>query len=235
VHSCVRQALFGADRPEFTGVIAWRGIVPMERLPQHMARRVGSNWVGPGGHIVHYPLRAGKLMNFVGALERADWQVESWSARGTNAELAADFRGWHDDIQAFIREIEAPFKWALMVRPPLERWSVGRASLLGDAAHSMLPFLAQGAVMAVEDGYVLARCLAEFESVETALRHYEAARRERTRRTVEGSAANIHRFHNRQLADPEEGRRFIDREWASQRVSDRYEWLFRYDATSVAV
>lgn len=235
VHSCVRQALFGADRPAFTGVIAWRGIVPMERLPQHMARRVGSNWVGPGGHIVHYPLRAGKLMNFVGALERADWQVESWSARGTNAELAADFRGWHGDIQAFIREIEVPFKWALMVRPPLDRWSVGCASLLGDAAHSMLPFLAQGAVMAIEDGYVLARCLTEFESVETALRHYEAARRERTRRTVEGSAANIHRFHNRQLADPEEGRRFIDREWASQRVSDRYEWLFRYDATSVAV
>ena len=235
VHSRVRQALFGADRPAFTGVIAWRGIVPTERLPQHMARRVGSNWVGPGGHIVHYPLRAGKLMNFVGALERADWQVESWSARGTNAELAADFRGWHDDIQAFIREIEAPFKWALMVRPPLERWSVGRASLLGDAAHSMLPFLAQGAVMAIEDGYVLARCLTEFENVESALRHYEAARRERTRRTVEGSAANIHRFHNRQLADPEEGRRFIDREWASQRVSDRYEWLFRYDATSVAV
>ena len=234
VHSCVRQALFGADRPQFTGVIAWRGIVPMERLPRHMARMVGSNWVGPGGHIVHYPLRAGKLMNFVGALERADWQVESWSARGTNAELVADFRGWHEDIQAFIREIATPFKWALMVRPPLDRWSVGRVSLLGDAAHSMLPFLAQGAVMAIEDGYVLARCLAEHPADE-ALQHYEAARRERTRRTVEGSAANIHRFHNRTLADAEEGRRFIDREWASQRVADRYEWLFRYDATAVPV
>jgi salicylate hydroxylase len=171
-------------------------------------------------------------MNFVGALERADWQVESWSAGGTNAELAADFRGWHDDIQAFIREIDAPFKWALMVRPPLERWSVGRTSLLGDAAHSMLPFLAQGAVMAIEDGYVLARCLAE-HPVEEALNRYEAARRERTRRTVEGSAANMQRFHNRSLADPDEGRRFIDREWASQRVADRYEWLFRYDATRV--
>lgn len=234
VHSAIRQALFGADRPAFTGVIAWRGIVPMERLPKHMARMVGSNWVGPGGHVVHYPLRAGKLMNFVGALERADWQVESWSARGTNAELLADFRGWHEDIQAFIREIDTPYKWALMVRPPLDRWSVGRVTLLGDAAHSMLPFLAQGAVMAVEDGYVLARCLAA-HPVEEALRRYEAARRERTRRTVEGSAANIHRFHNRSLADPEQGRRFIDREWTSQRVADRYEWLFRYDATSVPV
>lgn len=234
VHSCIRQALFGADRPEFTGVIAWRGIVPMERLPSHMARMVGSNWVGPGGHIVHYPLRAGKLMNFVGALERDDWRIESWSARGTQAELAADFRGWHDDIQAFIAAIDAPFKWALMVRPPLERWSVGRVSLLGDAAHSMLPFLAQGAVMAIEDGCVLARCLQD-HPVEEALQRYETARRERTRRTVEGSAANIQRFHNRLLADPEEGRKFIDREWASQRIADRYEWLFRYDATGVAV
>jgi len=234
VHSRIRQTLFGADRPEFTGVIAWRGIVPMARLPAHMARMVGSNWVGPGGHVVHYPLRAGQLMNFVGALERADWRIESWSARGTRAELAADFSGWHPDIQAFIRAIETPYKWALMVRAPLERWSVGRVTLLGDAAHSMLPFLAQGAVMAIEDGYVLARCLAEYP-VEAALQRYEAARRERTRRTVEGAAANIHRFHNRALADPDEGRRFIDREWASQRVAARYEWLFRYDATTAEV
>jgi salicylate hydroxylase len=89
--------------------------------------------------------------------------------------------------------------------------------------------------MAIEDAYVVARCFHEFEDVETALQRYEAARRERTRRTVEGSAANVERFHNRQLADTEEGRRFIDREWASQRIADRYEWLFRYDATSVAV
>ena len=234
VHSRIRQVLFGADRPEFTGVIAWRGVVPMARLPAHMARRVGSNWVGPGGHVVHYPLRAGQLMNFVGALERADWRVESWSTRGTQDELAADFQGWHPDIQAFIRAIETPYKWALMVRPPLERWSVGRVTLLGDAAHSMLPFLAQGAVMSIEDGYVLARCLAG-DAVEAALQRYQAARRSRTRRTVEGAAANIHRFHNRSLADPQEGRRFIDREWASQRIAERYEWLFRYDATTVEI
>lgn len=234
VHSALRQALFGADRPGFTGVIAWRGIVPVERLPRHMARGVGCNWVGPGGHVVHYPLRAGELMNFVGAQERTDWRIESWSARGTSGELAADFRGWHEDVQALIREIDAPYKWALMVRPPLERWSTGRVTLLGDAAHSMLPFLAQGAAQAVEDAYVLARCLKQY-AVEEALRHYEAARRERTRRAVEGSAENLHRFHNPMLADPEEGHRFIDREWASARVADRYEWLFRYDATRVPV
>jgi salicylate hydroxylase len=234
VHSRIRQGLFGPDRPEFTGVIAWRGIVPMERLPAHMARRVGSNWVGPGGHVVHYPLRAGQLMNFVGILERGDWRVESWTARGTLEELTTDFRGWHDDIQAFIREIETPYKWALMLRPPLERWTIGRVTLLGDAAHSMLPFLAQGAVMAIEDGCVLARCLAKYD-VAKALAHYESARKERTTRAVEGSAANIYRFHNPVLADPEEARRFVDREWASQRIADRYEWLFRYDATTVEI
>lgn len=234
VHSRIRQGLFGADRAEFTGIVAWRGIVPMERLPAHMARRVGSNWVGPGGHVVHYPLRSGRLMNFVGALERSDWRIESWSARGTPQELAADFRGWHEDIQAFVRLIETPYKWALMVRAPLERWTVGRVTLAGDAAHSMLPFLAQGAAMAIEDGFVLARCLAAFP-VEEALARYEEARRERTRRAVEGSAANIQRFHNPVLADPDEGRRFIEREWASQRIAERYEWLFRYDATTAPV
>jgi len=234
VHSSIRQALLGPDRPEFTGTIAWRGVVPMERLPKHMARMVGSNWVGPGGHIVHYPLRAGKVMNFVGVLERSDWRIESWTARGTREELAADYRGWHEDIQAFIREIDTPHKWALMVRPPLERWTSRRVSLLGDAAHSMLPFLAQGAVMAIEDGFVLARALAAYQ-VEDALQHYETARRERTRRTVEGSAANMHRFHNPALADPVEGKRFIDREWTSQRIADRYEWLFRYDAQTVPI
>jgi salicylate hydroxylase len=234
VHSRIRQELLGPDRPEFTGTIAWRGIVPMERLPRHMARMVGSNWVGPGGHIVHYPLRAGKLMNFVGVLERSDWRIESWSARGTREELASDFLGWHGDIQAFIGAIDAPYKWALMVRSPLERWTAGRVTLLGDAAHSMLPFLAQGAIMAIEDGFVLARALAKYE-VPSALAHYEGARRDRTRRTVEGSAANKHRFHNRALADPVEARRFIDLEWASERIADRYEWLFQYDAATVQI
>src|SRR5687767_7619039 len=168
VHSQVRQSLFGPDRPQFTGLVVWRGIVPMEKLPKHMARMVGSNWVGPGAHVVHYPLRAGKVMNFVGALERSDWQVESWSARGTTQELAADFAGWHQDVHALIRNIPVPYKWALMTRPPMKRWSVGRVTLLGDACHSMVPFLAQGAVMAVEDGFILARALSDSNDVPAA-------------------------------------------------------------------
>ena len=234
VHSRIRQGLFGADTPQFTGIIAWRGIVPMERLPRHMARMVGSNWVGPGGHVVHYPLRAGKVMNFVGALERSDWQVESWSARGTTGELAADFKGWHEDVHALIRNIPLPYKWALMTRPPMVRWSVGRVTLLGDACHSMVPFLAQGAVMAIEDGFILARCLREF-SLPEALVRYENARRERARRAVEGSSDNIARFHNRALADPVKGREYVEREWAGQSVASRYEWLFRYDVTTTPI
>jgi salicylate hydroxylase len=235
VHSQVRQSLFGPDRPQFTGLVVWRGIVPMERLPKHMARMVGSNWVGPGAHVVHYPLRAGKVMNFVGALERSDWQVESWSARGTTEELAGDFAGWHDDIHALIRNIPVPHKWALMTRPPMQRWTVGRVTLLGDACHSMVPFLAQGAVMAIEDGYILARALAASTDVSSNLLKYEEARRERTRKAVEGSSANIGRFHHPALADPAKARDYVAREWAGQNVADRYEWLFRYDVTTAPV
>jgi salicylate hydroxylase len=235
VHSRLRQALFGPDKPAFTGNIAWRGIAPMEKLPAHMARLVGTNWIGPGGHIVHYPLRGGTLMNFVGIRERADWQVESWSARGTSEEVLADFRGWNEDIQTLIRNLATPYKWALMVREPMPKWSVGRVTLLGDACHSMLPMLAQGAVMAIEDGYILARCLADTKGVPEALSRYEAARRERTRKVVEGSAANAKRFHNPQLADPAEAKKYVDREWDQSRVAERYEWLFRYDVTQVPV
>jgi 2-polyprenyl-6-methoxyphenol hydroxylase-like FAD-dependent oxidoreductase len=236
VHSRMRQALFGPDKPSFTGIIAWRGIIPIERLPRHMARLVGTNWIGPGGHIVHYPLRAGRLMNFVGVLERADWRIESWTARGTTQELAADFARWHEDVQTMIRNIDVPYKWALMVRAPMERWTIGRVSLLGDACHSMVPFLAQGAVMAIEDGYILARCFQQYsDDVSEALRHYEGARRARTRKAVEGSAANIQRFHNPALADGAEAKKYVDREWAESRIAERYEWLFRYDVTTVSI
>lgn len=235
VHSRIRQALFGPDQPTFTGNIAWRGIAPMEKLPSRMARLVGTNWIGPGGHIVHYPLRGGKLMNFVGIRERSDWRTESWSTRGTTEEVLADFRGWNEDIQALIRNLTTPYKWALMVRAPMPRWSVGRATLLGDACHSMLPMLAQGAVMAIEDGYILARCLSEDSDAPLALSRYEEARRERTRKVVEGSAANAKRFHNPRLADPAEAKKYVDHEWDQARIAERYEWLFRYDVTQVLV
>jgi salicylate hydroxylase len=235
VHSKIRQALFGEDQPEFTGLMAWRGVIDMNRLPEHMRRRVGTNWVGPGGHVVNYALNAGRLMNFVGIRERTDWQVESWNESGTRAECASDFLGWNEDVQRMIQAIETPYKWALMTRSPLPQWSVGRVSLLGDACHSTLPFLAQGAVMSIEDGFVLARAFDAYADISTALKHYEAARHERTTRIVDGSAGNAKRFHNPELAHAEGARAYVSKEWNEARVKERYEWLFTYDVTTVAV
>ena len=235
VHSKVRQSLFGADAPAFTGLMAWRGVIPMDRLPRHMRRVVGVNWIGPGAHVVHYPLHGGALMNFVGVVERGDWQVESWSVRGETSECERDFPGWHEDIALLIRAIATPYKWALMQRAPLERWTDGRVSLLGDACHSTLPFLAQGAVMAIEDGLILARALEAHGEVAAGLAAYEEARRERTRRIVCGAADNTRRFHNPELASVEGARAYVDREWTEEKVRQRYDWLFTYDATSAPV
>jgi salicylate hydroxylase len=235
VHSRVRQALFGADAPEFTGLVAWRGTIPMARLPAHMQRLVGTNWIGPGAHVVHYPVHAGEYMNFVGIVERSDWRVESWTAQGTTAECAHDFLGWHEDVHRMIGLVATPFRWALMGRQPMARWTVARATLLGDACHPMLPMLASGAAMAIEDGFVLARALDAYDDVPTALARYEDARRERTRRAVLGSADNAKRFHNPALADRAGAQAYIDREWSEEGVKARYEWLFTYDAATVAI
>ena len=236
VHSRIREALFGPDRPQFTGFVSWRGTIPMGNLPGHLRRLVGTNLIGPGSHVVHYPVHRGEYINFIGTVERDDWRVESWTARGTREECHADFQGWHEDIHRMIDGIATPYKWALVGRAPMEQWSSGRVTLLGDACHPMLPAYAQGANMALEDGYILARALAGAGGdVEQALLRYENARKERTTKVVHGSTENIRRFQDRTMADPAAARDYVNREWAEARVKQRYEWLFTYDVTSVVV
>jgi salicylate hydroxylase len=234
VHSRIRNILVGDDKPQFTGCMAWRGLVPVETLPPHMRRNVGVNWVGPGGHVINYLLRRGEIFNFVGIIER-DWRVESWTERGSREECAADFSGWHDDIHTIIRNVAEPYKWALLGRAPLTRFSHGRVTLLGDAAHPTLPMLAQGANMAIEDGMVLARCCSAYRDAETALTRYEHARVERTAKLVLGANESAKRFHNPALANAQGARAYVDEQWSEARVKQRYDWIFQYDATSVAI
>ena len=234
VHSAVRQAMGVLDRPAFTGIMAWRGLASAEAMPAEMRRPVGTNWVGPGRHVITYPLRGGSLFNFVGVVEGRDWPVESWTERGSTEECLADFAGWHPHVQAMIRALDVPYKWALLGREPMARWADGPVCLMGDACHPTLPFLAQGANMAIEDGLVLARCIAAMpDAIPAALRRFERLRAGRTGDVVRGSTAMAKRFHNPVLADPVQAVEYVTREWEPEKVKTRYDWLYDYDARSV--
>jgi salicylate hydroxylase len=192
--------------------------------------------VGPGAHVIQYPLRDGELVNFVGAVEGNRWEVESWSETGTHAECLNDFKGWHEDVHTLIKAIDVPYKWVLKVRDPMPLWSRGDVTLLGDACHPTLPFLAQGAAMAIEDGYILARALDKYRHApREGFAAYENARRERTSRVVLGSAANTKRFHNPALANADGASAYVEREWNETQVRERYEWLFKYDVDAVEI
>lgn len=236
VRSVVRNQLWGPTNPSFSGMVAWRGVIPMDNLPPHLRTMVGSTWIGPGGHAVNYPLHRGELMNFVGTIERSDWVVDSWSTQGSAEECLHDFAGWHEDVHTMIRSAPSLFKWALMVREPIPQWTSGRISLLGDAAHATLPFLAQGAVTSIEDGVVLARCLEHYASDwPLALQKFEDARIERTSRMVRGATANTGRFHSAELTTEEGAEAYLKREWSSEPIADRYDWLYKYDVQTAPI
>ncbi|MEO6341246.1 MAG: FAD-dependent monooxygenase, partial [Caulobacteraceae bacterium] len=159
------------------------------------SRPAARAWLGVGRHFVCYPVRGGALVNFIGVVERPDWRVESWTEPGDPSDLAKDFAGWDAPVTAIVSAATEAWRWALFDRDPLPRWSFGPASLLGDAAHPMLPFLAQGAAMAIEDAEALARHLTSGTGPEAALRAYETERRARTARVQAMSRRNAALFH----------------------------------------
>ena len=236
VHSRVRSTMFGVAKATYTGCSAWRGVIPSHRLPEQLRITAGVNWVGPGRHAVTYPLRQGELINFVGVVETDDWKTESWTARGTHAECTADFAGWHGDVHTLIDNIDVHYRWALLGRSPIEKWHKGRVVLLGDACHPMLPFMAQGAVMAIEDGVVLARCFEAYgDDHRTVFSAYEGARVGRANRCVLAADRNRDVFHNDQLMEPADAQRYADTQWNEARVRERYHWLFSFDPVNCPI
>jgi salicylate hydroxylase len=238
LHSKIRETLYGPLEGRFTHALAWRGLVPMERLGAHHRRPRVATWVGPTAHVTVYPVRwrDSELLTFSGQVERSDWTLESWSEKGSVEECLADFTGWHPDVIEMISAVDSLHKWGLFVRDPLPRWSHGRVSLLGDACHSMVPYLGQGVNMAIEDSCVLARCLETYrDDVERALAAYEAARRERTTRVAQSSADMQYTFHNPSLADMESAVPYIESQWSPAASKARFDWIYRYDALRVPI
>ncbi len=195
IHSHVRAALWGKQAARFIGQAAWRGLAPADRLPEGAVASIAGVWTGADRHFVHYPVRGGALINVVGVVEQRRWRAESWTAEADRSQFAADFQGWPASIPEMIAAVETPWLFAIHDRAPLARWSKGRLSLLGDAAHPAPPFLAQGAAMAIEDGEALARRLAQSLDVAAALRSYEDERKSRTARVQAWSRRNARLFH----------------------------------------
>jgi salicylate hydroxylase len=196
IHSTVRGLLFGAERPRFTGCVAYRGLVPAERLA-HLDLPIESQlWLGPGKHFVHYPVQGARLVNFVCLIDRDAWTKESWIEPGDVAAALAAFAGWHSQVRSIISAVHETFVWGLFDRAPLPCWSVGLVTLLGDACHPMLPFMAQGAAQAIEDAATLAAVLAQSAAdVPQALHRYESLRLPRTARIQTIAAGNKMRNH----------------------------------------
>ena len=197
IHSTIRRQLIGSEGPRFTGCVAYRGLVPADRL-DHLALDASAQiWLGPHQHLVHYFVSAGRLVNFVCLTEQDAWLKESWTDRGEVSDVLTLYQDWHPQVRAIIAAVDETYKWALFDRVPLARWSVGRVTLLGDACHPMLPFMGQGAAQAIEDAATLAACLKEVgeRDVPGALALYERLRLPRASRLQAMSHDNKTRFH----------------------------------------
>lgn len=226
IHSAVRNALFGVSPAAYSGICAFRALVPASEAPEFARRPAQTLWIGPEHHLVHYPVSAGEQVNLVAVAPAGDYTVESWTATATVEEFLAEFAGWDRRLTGLIRAAGTPGRWALLDRAPLPRWSEGGVTLLGDAAHPMFPFFAQGAAQAIEDAAVLARCLAgSADDPAAALRRYEELRIPRTTRLQTVSHGRAHLNH---LPDgPEQRER--DASFARQDPLVANGWIYSYD------
>jgi salicylate hydroxylase len=238
IHSTIRRCLLGPEAPRFTGVICWRGQVEADRLPPNLIPSDSLNWMGPGGCVVHYYVRPGKLVNWIAHRTTDLWAEESWSVEGDKQELLDAFVGWHESLQILFRATERCYKWAILDRNPLPRWSASRVTLLGDAAHPMLPFLAQGGAMAMEDGFMLAQALkSDAADVPAALASYERLRKERTTRVQLGSRE---RADMCQVMSPwaqlkRDAKYLLDQVFHPGAAIQRADWIYEYDVAKQAV
>jgi len=236
IKSSIRAQMLGADKPVFTGNIAWRAVVPIAALGENAPNPTACVWMGRGRHGVTYRLRGGELANFVGVVERDDWTQEGWAEQGSKEEALKDFAGWHPSITGLIKAVKpgALYRWALFDRKPLPNWIDGRAVLLGDAAHPMLPFLAQGAAMAVEDSWVLARELTRAGTpLAAALQAYQDQRHSRTSKAQAGSRSNMKTFHQSTKFGQFKtyGPMWLAGKITPSLVHKRMDWLYDYDVT----
>ncbi len=234
VRSTVRDSLFGAVAPRFTGQTAWRGVVAADALPPGLVHPTATVWVGQGRHLVTYYLRRGALVNFVAVVERPEWVEEDWRARGDLEALRAAFAGWAPGAAKVIEAATECWLWGLFDRPPPPSWRKGCAALLGDACHPMLPFMAQGATQAFEDGAALAAALAREPDVDRALAAYETRRRGRAARVQAVARDNARLFHARGPAErlARYGPIFLGARAAPAFAMSRLDWLYGHDAAA---
>lgn len=238
IHSTLREAIAGREDARFAELLSWRALIPASRLAHLDLPRGGSFvWAGPGRTVVAYWVRPGELFNFVGTVPAAEVQPESWSDTGSTEDLLSSFRGAEPRLQEIVKAVEEPFITGLYFRDPLPRWCKGRVALLGDAAHAMLPFLAQGGCQGIEDAQVLARCLARHQdgSIPAALAEYEQRRRARTTRVQSAARVAVNQLHE---ADPIRIRA-RNGQWVGTAKLDpvsesTWGWLYRYDALQEA-
>ena len=231
LNSIIRTQMLGADKLQFTGNMAWRAVVPADRLKDLVPHPTACAWFGPNRHAVTYRLgMTGDLINFVGVVEQDQWQEEGWSISGDKVNALKDFKGWHPMITNLIENADVLNRWALFDRAPLSKWVEGRVALMGDAAHPMLPFLAQGAAMAVEDSWVLARIIA----TGTDLIQYQNQRVSRTSKVQAASRANMGLFHKSlwvaQITTY--GPMWVAGKLAPKIVHRRMDWLYGHDVTT---